>query len=129
MSTSQAFLILFLLATGIALAVWLFWRGWSPELLPRWAMLVWGLMGVIALGPRLLPASVRWSDTVSIVQGVLGLALVLLSIKCLILLIRHGSDLNDSQRWAAWLGLTPLIIGAVMVLFFFWLAGSFGKKG
>lgn len=130
MSVTQAFLILFILAAGIALAAWLFWRGWSPEQLPQWATLVWGLMALLSFGPRLLPASVRWSDTVSVVQGILGLVVVLLSVKCLVLLIRHGNSLSDSQRWAAWLGLAPLIIGALMVLMLLWMAGAFsGKKG
>lgn len=128
MSTTQAFLILFLVAAGIALAGWLFWRGWSPEQLPQWATLIWALMALLALGPRLLPASVRWNDTVSIVQGAMGLVVVLLSIKCLVLLIRHGGSLSDSQRWAAWLGLAPLIIGALMVLMLLWMAGAFSQK-
>ena len=128
MSTTQAFLILFLVAAGIALAGWLFWRGWSPEQLPQWATLIWALMALLALGPRLLPASVRWNDTVSIVQGAMGLVVVLLSIKCLVLLIRHGGSLSDSQRWAAWLGLAPLIIGALMVLMLLWMSGAFSQK-
>lgn len=128
MSTAHAFFILFLVAAGIALAGWLFWRGWSPEQLPQWATLIWGLMALLSLGPRLLPASVRWSDTVSIVQGAMGLVVVLLSIKCLVLLIRHGGSLSDSQRWAAWLGLAPLIIGALMVLMLLWMSGAFSQK-
>lgn len=128
MSTSQAFLILFLVAAGIALAGWLFWRGWSPEQLPQWATLIWALMALLTLGPRLLPASIRWNDTVSIVQGIVGLVVVLLSIKCLVLLIRNGGSLSDAQRWAAWLGLAPLIIGALMVLMLLWMAGAFSQK-
>lgn len=128
MSTSQAFLILFLVAAGIALAGWLFWRGWSPEQLPQWATLIWALMALLTLGPRLLPASIRWNDTVSIVQGIVGLVVVLLSIKCLVLLIRYGGSLSDAQRWAAWLGLAPLIIGALMVLMLLWMAGAFSQK-
>ncbi len=128
MSTVHAFLILFLVAAGIALAGWLFWRGWSPEQLPQWATLIWALMVLLSFGRNLLPASIRWNDTVSIVQGVVGLIVVLLSIKCLVLLIRHGSSLSDAQRWAAWLGLAPLIIGALMVLLLLWMAGAFAQK-
>lgn len=118
MSTLEAFFILFLLLAGIAGAVWVFVRGWSPEQLPLWSGLVWGLMLAMVVVPKFLPASIRWSDNVSVAQGAVGIVMLALSIKCLILLIRHGSALSDSQRWAALLGLAPLVIGAVLVLGF-----------
>jgi len=129
MSAFQAFFVFFLLLAGLALVIWLFLRGWSPEQLPLWAGLIWGTAGVMVLVPRMLPASIRWHENVSIVQVTLGAAVLTLSIKCLILLIRHGSGLSDSQGSAAWLGIVPLMIGALMALMFFWMAGAFnGKK-
>ena len=128
MSTTNAFFILFLLAAGLVLVVWIFLRGWSPEQMPLWAGLIWGLIGAMVFGSALLPASVRWSDSVSVVKGILGITMLALSIKCLILLLRHGSGLNTSQRYSAYLGIAPLIIGAIMVLFFFWMAGAFNAK-
>lgn len=129
MSTIQAFIVFFLLLSGLALVVWLFLRGWSPEQLPLWAGLIWGTVAVMALGPKLLPVSIRWNENVSIVQVILGLGVLALSIKCLIMLIRHSNVLSDTQRTAAWLGVVPLIIGGLMVAFFFWMAGAFnGKK-
>jgi len=124
MSTLEAFSILFLLLAGIAVAVWVFVRGWSPEQLPLWSGWVWGLMLAMMLVPKFLPASIRWSDGVSVAQGAVGIVMLALSIKCLVLLIRHGSALSDSQRWAALLGLAPLVIAAVLVLgflLFVWL--------
>lgn len=85
MSTVNAFVILILVVAGIALAIWLFVRGWSPEQLPLWAGLIWGLLAIMIITPQLLPASVRWSDTVSVIQGLLGLVVLILSIKCLFL--------------------------------------------
>jgi hypothetical protein len=129
MPTVQAFFVFFLLLAGLALVVWLFLRGWSPEQLPLWAGLIWGTIAVMTLAPKLLPASIRWHENVSIVQVIFGVAMLVLSIKCLIMLIRHGSTLSDTQRSAAWLGVVPLIIGALMVVFFFWMAGAFnGRK-
>ncbi len=128
MSTLEAFSILFMLLAGVALAIWIFVRGWSPEQLPRWAGLVWALMLVLVVVPKLLPASIRWSDSVSVAQGAIAIVMLALSIKCLILLIRNGSALNDSQRWAAYLGLTPLVIGAVLVLGFLFIVGLFSAK-
>ena len=128
MSTAQAFLLLFLLVAGVALTVWLFVRGWSPEQLPVWAGLVWGLMLLIVAVPRLLPASIRWSDSLSVVQLSLGIVMLALSVKCLILLVRHGSTLSDSQRWSAYLGLAPLVIGAVLALGFLFIVGLFSTK-
>jgi len=129
MSTAQAFFVFFLLLAGLALVVWLFLRGWSPEQLPLWAGLIWGTIAVMVLAPKFLPASIRWHENVSIVQVIFGVAVLVLSIKCLVLLIRQGSALTDAQRSAAWLGVVPLIIGALMVVFFFWMAGAFnGKK-
>lgn len=128
MSTANAFFILFILVAGIALAIWLFVRGWAPEQLPLWAGLIWGLLAVMIVTPRLLPASIRWGDTVSVVQGLLGLVVLILSVKCLILLIRHGSTLTSSQRWAAYLGFGPLVIGILMVVVLFWVMGAFSTK-
>lgn len=128
MSTVNAFIILFLVIAGIALSIWLFVRGWSPEQLPLWAGLIWGLLAVMIVTPRLLPASIRWSDNVSVVQGLLGLVVLILSIKCLILLIRHGNTLSSSQRWAAYLGFGPLVIGILMVVVLFWVMGAFSTK-
>lgn len=125
MSTLEAFSILFLLLAGIAVAVWVFVRGWSPEQLPLWSGWVWGLMLAMVVVPKLLPASIRWSDNVSVAQGAAGIVMLALSIKCLILLIRHGSALSDSQRWAALLGLAPLVIGAVLALFFLFFVAMF----
>ncbi|MBL7798417.1 MAG: hypothetical protein JNJ90_18115 [Saprospiraceae bacterium] len=128
MSTLEAFSILFLLLAGIAVAVWVFVRGWSPEQLPLWSGWVWGLMLAMVVVPKLLPASIRWSDNVSVAQGAVGIVMLALSIKCLILLIRHGSALSDSQRWAALFGLAPLVIGAVLVLGFLFIVGLFSAK-
>ena len=128
MSASQAFFILFLVVAGIALVIWIFLRGWSPEQLPLWAGLIWGLIAMIKFVPAMLPASIRWSDNLSIVQVTLGVVVLVLSLKSLILLLRHGSNLSDSQRWAAYLGIAPLVIGVLMVLIFFWIAGSLGAK-
>jgi len=128
MSTIQAFFVFFLLLAGLALVVWLFLRGWSPEQLPLWAGLIWGTVAVMALAPKFLPASIRWHENVSIVQVILGVAVLILSIKCLVMLIRHSSALSNTQRSAAWLGVVPLIIGALMVVFFFWMAGAFNTK-
>lgn len=128
MSTIEAFSILFLLLAGIVLAVWLLVRGWSPEQLPIWAKFIWGLMAVMVIVPKFLPASVRWNDTTSIVQMILGVVVFILSVKCLVLLIRHGVGLSESQRWAAYLGLVPLAIGVLLVVFFFWMASAFSNK-
>ena len=128
MSTSNAFLILFLCAAGVVLVVWIFLKGWSPDQLPLWAGLIWGLAGLLIFGSALLPPSIRWNETMSIVKGIIGLVILALSIKSLVLLLRHGSELSTSQRYAAYLGIAPLILGAIMVLFFFWLAGAFNAK-
>lgn len=128
MSTIEAFSILFLLVAGIAGAAWVFVRGWSPEQLPLWSGWVWGLMLAMIVVPKFLPASIRWSANVSVAQGAVGIVMLALSIKCLILLIRHGSALSDSQRWAAWLALAPLMIGAVLVLGFLLFAWLFSTK-
>jgi len=58
----------------------------------------------------------------------LGVVVLVLSLKSLILLLRHGSNLSDSQRWAAYLGLAPLVIAVLALLIFFWIAGSLGAK-
>lgn len=129
MSTTQAIFVFLLLFAGLALVGWIFLRGWLPEQLPLWAGLIWGTIAIMALVPRMLPASIRWSENVSIVQVAFGAAVLAMSIKCLILLVRYGSTLSYNQRWAAWLGVVPLIIGALSVLMFFWIAGAFnGKK-
>lgn len=128
MSTVQAFIVFFLLLAGLALVVWLFLRGWSPEQLPLWAGLIWGTITVMTLAPKFLPASIRWHENVSIVQVIFGVAVLVLSIKCLIMLIRHGSTLSDTQRSAAWLGVVPLIIGVMMAALFFWMAGAFNVR-
>lgn len=128
MSTVNAFVILILVIAGIALAIWLFVRGWSPEHLPLWAGLIWGLLAVMTITPRFLPASIRWGDTVSVVQGLMGLVVLILCIKCLILLIRHGNTLSSSQRWAAYLGFGPLVVGVLMVVVLFWAMGGFSAK-
>jgi|APTNR8051073442_1049403.scaffolds.fasta_scaffold02474_5 hypothetical protein len=128
MSTVQAFIVFFLLLACLALVVWLFLRGWSPEQLPLWAGLIWGTITVMTLAPKFLPASIRWHENVSIVQVIFGVAVLVLSIKCLIMLIRHGSTLSDTQRSAAWLGVVPLIIGVMMAALFFWMAGAFNVR-
>lgn len=128
MSTVQAFFVFFLLLAGLALVVWLFLRGWSPEQLPLWAGLIWGTIAAVTLAPKLLPASIRWHENVSIVQVIFGVAVLVLSIKCLIMLIRHSSALSDTQRSAAWLGVVPLIIGVMMAALFFWMAGAFNVR-
>jgi len=128
MSTAQAFFILLLVVGGLVLAVWLLVRGWSPEQLPLWAGVIWGLMAVMVIVPKFLPASVRWSDTTSIVQMILGVVVLILSVKCLVLLIRHGAALPEAQRWAAYLGLVPLALGVLLVVFFFWMASAFNNK-
>jgi len=85
-------------------------------------------MAAMIFLPRLLPASIRWSEGVSLVQVILGIVVLVLSIKCLVLLIREGSTLSAAQRSAAWLGLTSLFLGAITALVFFWIAGTFNAK-
>ena len=128
MSAAQAFFILFLVVSGIALVIWIFLRGWSPEQLPLWAGLVWGLLAIIKFVLALLPASIRWGESTSVVQVALGVVVLAFSLKSLILLLRHGSSLSASQRWAAYLGLAPLVIAVLALLIFFWIAGALGAK-
>ncbi|NUO00729.1 MAG: hypothetical protein HUU01_08935 [Saprospiraceae bacterium] len=128
MSLPKALFILTLAGSCLVLIVWIFLRGWSAQLLPLWAKLIWGLIVAVIFIPRFLPASIRWSESVSLVQVTIGLVVVVLGIKCLILLIREGNTLSSAQRSAAWLGIVPLMIGALMLLFFFWMAGAFNSK-
>ncbi|MFN0014459.1 MAG: hypothetical protein ACKVU2_07905 [Saprospiraceae bacterium] len=128
MSTTEAILVIFFLLAGLAASVWVFARDWSPERLPLWASLIGGLMLAMLIVPRFLPASIRWSEVLSVAQGAVGIVTFSLSVKCLILLVRHNSDLSDSQRYAAYLGLAPLIIVVFLVLFFFLMVGAFSSK-
>ncbi len=128
MPLSKAIFIFILLACGIALVVGVLLRGWSAQSLPFWSKLIWGLIGAIILIPRFLPASIRWDESVSLAQVIVGAVVAVLSIKCMILMLRHSSALSAAERAAAWLGIVPLIIGAIMVLFFFWMAGALGGK-
>lgn len=128
MSTLQAILILALLAAGLTLLVWLWWKGWSPGHLPQWAGWVWGLLALMLLVPARLPADIRWSSGMSIVQLVLGAVVLTFGLKALILLMRHGPSLSSAQRWAAYLCMIPLLIGVLAVAVFFWTAGMLGSK-
>lgn len=128
MSTQQAILILALLLAGLALLIWLWWPGWLPERLPVWAGWVWGLLALMWLAPARLPAAIRWSEGMSVVQLTLGAVVLSLGLKALVLLLRHGPSLSSAQRWAAYLCIIPLLIGVLAVVVFFWIAGQFGSK-
>ena len=128
MSTAHAFFIILLLAAGLTLVVWVIFHGWSPEQLPLWAGLIWGLIALVSVAPALLPAAIRWSYSVRIIQVILGVVVAVLSVKSLIVLLRHGASLSSTQRWSAYLGLVPFVLGLLAVLVFFWIAGAFNSK-
>jgi hypothetical protein len=126
MSSTQSLFILALVAGGISLAVWLLLRLWSPEQLPLLAGLIAGLLAVIALA-SLLPMPAGWGETPVVAQVMLGVIVMALSVKCLILLVRHGGTLSPAGKWAAYFGLTPLLLGVFLILALLWSMGFFSK--
>ena len=119
MSTANAFLILFSILVALALVVLVFVFRWEPAALVFWRNVTFALAAALIIVPLLLPASVRWGNEASIFKAAMLVLLLAVSIKTLILVVRHWAVLTPAQKTAGYIAVAPLGLGVLGVLFFF----------
>lgn len=129
MSTANAFLILFGVFATLVLVVLIFIFRWEPESLVFWRNVTLALVLIEFAIPALLPPEIRWSDGANVFKAAILLLLLAIGIKSLIIYLRHGSSLGDTQKISAWISMAPLILGLILGLFFLLFVWMFSRTG